>query len=197
LGVQNEGGKMLESRLELESIRNLSNFNKNHSVLEVINSNKENKDSWLKRAFKEEWPTMANHLLSCGISIGAATGFSHYAPEVFESDAVISGIATALDTAGYWGAMIPQLMYRDRKNMKNEEGKLDGKKMIKKAGEYLGYIGIIEGIYVVGRFLGQYYLQKHGWNPDVASAAIQLGATPLFTFVMPPIRYAIRQWSER
>jgi hypothetical protein len=140
---------------------------------------------------------MANHLVACGTAIGAATGFSHYAPEFLESDAAISGIATVLDTGGYWGAMILQLMYRDRKNLKDEDGKIDKRKMVKKAGEYLSYMGILEGIYVVGRFWGQYQLQKQGWDPATASATIQLGATAFFTFAFPPIRYAVRQWSEK
>jgi hypothetical protein len=158
---------------------------------------KETKSSWLKKAFKEEWPTMINHLVSCGISIGAATGFSYFAPEFIESNVAISGIATALDTFGYWGAMIPQLMYRDRAKIKNEKGELDKKKVAKKLGEYLGYMTVIEGVYVVGRFIGQYELQKHGWDPATASATIQIGATALFTFFLPPLRYAVRQWSEK
>src|SRR3989344_120885 len=157
----------------------------------------ENKDSWLKRAFKEEWPTMGNHLVACGTAIGAATGFSHYAPEFLDSDAAISGIATALDMGGYWGTMIPQLMFRDRKKLRDDEGKLDRKKVMKKAGEYLGYIGVLEGIYAVGRFWGQYQLQKQGLDPATASATIQLGATAFFTLAFPPIRYAVRQWSEK
>jgi len=157
----------------------------------------EKKDSWLRRAFKEEWLTMGNHLVACTTSIGAATGFSYYAPELLDSDAAISGIATTLDMAGYWGVLIPQLIYRDRKNLRDEDGTLNKKKMLKKAGEYLGLMGVIEGIYAVGRFWGQYELQKQGWDPVTASATIQTGATAFFTFALPPMRYAARKWSEK
>jgi len=157
----------------------------------------EDKDSWLKSAFKEEWPTMGNHLVACITAIGAATGFSNYAPRFLDSGAAISGIATALDMVGYWGTFIPQLRYRDRKKLKDDEGNLDRKKVMKKAGEYLGYMGLIEGIYAIGRFWGQYQLQKHGWDPATASATIQLGGTALFTFAFPLMRYAVRQWSEK
>jgi hypothetical protein len=157
----------------------------------------ETKDSWLKKAFKEEWPTMINHLASCGVAIGGATGFSYLAPKYIESDAAISGIATVIDMLGYWGTFIPQLMYRDREKVKNEKGELDKKKVAKKLGEYFGYMSIIEGVYAIGRFIGQYELQKHGWDPVTASATIQISATALFTFAFPPLRYAVRQWSEK
>jgi hypothetical protein len=153
--------------------------------------------SWVRRAYAEEWPTMGNHLVACGVAIGSASGFSHVAPELIESDAAISGIATVIDAASYWGTLLPQLIFRDRKKLKNENGDLDRRKIVKKAGEYLGYMGIIEGAYTAIRFAGQYALQKRGWDPGTASAAIQIGATALFTFALPPIRYAVRQWSEK
>jgi len=153
-------------------------------------------ESWLKKAFKEEWPTMGNHLIACGTAIGAATGFSHFAPELLESDAAISGIATALDMVGYWGVFLPQLFYRDRKKLKNDQGNYEFRKVAKKASEYLGYIGFLEGAYAIGRFFGQYYLQKQGWDPATASATIQFSATAFFTLALPPIRYRVRQWSE-
>lgn len=169
-----------------------------HEIMdENLEKKLENNDGFLKRAFKEEWPTMGNHLAACGVAIGAATGFSHYAPQFLDSDAAISGIATALDVGGYWGVLLPQLLYRDRNKLKDDDGKIDRKKVKKKLGEYLGLVGMIEGIYTVGRFLGQYYLQKKGWDPATASATIQLSATALFTLLLPPLRYAFRQWSEK
>lgn len=155
-----------------------------------------NKENWLKRVFREEWPTMGNHLVACAASIGAATGFSCFSKRFMESDAAISGIATALDFTGYWLAFLPQLLYRDRKKLKTESN-YDFRKITKKAGEYLSYIGFLEGGYQLGRFFGQYFLQKRGWDPATASATIQLSATAFFTFAFPSIRYAVRQWSER
>lgn len=167
------------------------------SNLEKTLDAENNSGNWIKKAFKEEWPTMGNHLLACGISIGAATAFSHFAPEFITSDAIISGGATFIDAAGYWGSFLPQLAYRDRGKMKDSEGNLDKKKVVKKLGEYLGYMGVIEGIYALGRFTGQYYLQKNGWTPEDASLAIQTTATALFTWALPPIRYLTKQWSEK
>ncbi|MFA5856405.1 MAG: hypothetical protein WC867_03540 [Candidatus Pacearchaeota archaeon] len=162
-----------------------------------VNINSKSEDSWIKKSFKEEWPTMGNHLVACASAIGLATGFSYYSKELIDSDAAISGIATVLDMAGYWGVFIPQLMYRDRNKLKNENGELDMKKVGKKAGEYLGYIGVIEGIYSCTRFLTQYFMQKNGIDPATASASIQVGATAFFTLAFPPIRYAVKQWSEK
>lgn len=88
--------------------------------------------NFLKESFKEEWPTMFNHLIASTVSISSATGFSYYAQTIMNSDALISGIATVLDFAGYWGTLIPQLAYRDREKFKNEEGKTDSKKLNKK-----------------------------------------------------------------
>ena len=154
-------------------------------------------EHWIKRAFRQEWPTMGNHLASAAIAIGAATGFSHVAPKIMESDALISGLATAIDSGSYWAAFLPQLLYRDRKKLRNENGNLDRKKVSKKLVEYLGYIGAIEAAYTTIRFTGQYLLQKEGWDPAAASASIQLGATAFFTAAWPLIRYGTRQWSER
>ncbi len=154
-------------------------------------------DCWLKKAFKEEWPTIGNHLISCGISIGSASGFSYLAPAFIESDAAISGIATAVDSVSYWGAFLPQLVYRDRKKLRDEAGRFDRQKVLKKATEYLGYIGFGEGSYALIRFFGQYLLQKKGWDPAAASASIQACGTIFFTFAIPPVRYAVRQWSEK
>jgi len=89
--------------------------------------------SWIKRSFKEEWPTMGNHLAACSVSIAAATGFSAVAPEILDSDAAISAIATGLDSIGYWGTLLPQFLYRDRNKIRNNEGELDGRKVKRKA----------------------------------------------------------------
>lgn len=154
-------------------------------------------ENWLKKAFKEEWPTMGNHLIACSTAIGSATSFSHYAPKFFDSDATISGMATVIDFIGYYGVLLPQLLFRDRKKLKDNEGKLSKRKVVKKFGEYFSYIGILEGLYTVGRFLGQYELQKRGWDPAAASLAVQLSGTVFFTVALPPLRYAVRQWSEK
>ena len=154
-------------------------------------------DSWLKKAFKEERPTIGNHLIACGVSIGSASSFSHFAPAFIDSDATISGVATAIDSVSYWSTFLPQLIYRDRKKLKDETGHFDSKKVLKKASEYLSYIGFGEGSYALIRFLGQYALQKKGWDPTIASVAIQACGTVFFTFAIPPVRYAVRQWSEK
>ncbi|RME51991.1 hypothetical protein D6783_06175 [Candidatus Woesearchaeota archaeon] len=157
----------------------------------------ETKERWLRKAFKEEWPTMANHVVACGIAVGAAAAFSHYAPHFLDSDAAISGIATALDMGSYWGTMILQLLYRDRKTLNDKNKKIKKKRRAKKAMEYVGYILLLEGLYALGRFWGQYHLQKQGWDPAIASATVQTSMAAFSTFAFPPLRYAMRQWSEK
>ncbi|MFC1710624.1 hypothetical protein ACFLZJ_00485 [Nanoarchaeota archaeon] len=147
----------------------------------------------IKKIFKEELPTMGNHLVAAAVATGAATGFSYLSKSFMESDAAISGIATGIDMASYWAAFLPQLMYRDRNEIKNEDGSFNKKKIVKKAVEYLSIVGIVEAIYAVSRFGAQYYLQKKGWEPEQAAFAIQLAATGIFTFLMPPIRYASKK----
>lgn len=154
-------------------------------------------DSWLKSAFKEEWSTMGNSLASCGVAFGAAVGFSHYSKSFLESDVAISTVATILDGGGYWGTMIPQLIWKDKKKLRDENRKLSGKKIFKKSLEYFGCIGVLDGIYVLSRFGVQYYLQREGHDPTTAATITQLGATALYTLGFPPIRYALRQWSEK
>lgn len=154
-------------------------------------------ESFLKKAFKEESTTMWNHLIACGTAIGASTGFSYIAPSIMKSDAEISGIATILDMTGYWGSFLPQLLYRDREKIKNNKGQLDKTKILKKTGEYLSYVGIVEGTYATLRFIGQYYLQKKGWDPATASFTIQMTGTVAFTVLWPILRYSTRKWSEK
>ena len=154
-------------------------------------------ESWLKRAFKKEWPTMINHVIAGIISTGAATGFSHVADNSIESDALISGAATAIDFGSYWGTFIPQLLYRDRNKLKLSDGRYSSEKIGKKTLEYASMMGVVEGIYFVGRFFGQYALQKRGWNPAAASATVQVTIGALFTLAYPPMRYALEQFSER
>src|SRR3989338_1717843 len=156
---------------------------------EDLESSISNDNGWLRRAFKEERSTMGNHLVASIASIGMATSFSYYASRFFHSDAIISGIATTCDIGGYWAVLLPQLLYKDRYRLNDNEGKLDRKKVAKKLGEYFAYAGIFEGFYVVGRFFGQYKLQKEGFDPAAASAIIQLSGTAFITLVFPPLRY--------
>ena len=153
-------------------------------------------EHWVKKAYREEWPTMGNHAIACASSVGLATAFSYLAPEYLDSDAAISGIATALDVAGYWSVFIPQLVYRDRKKLRDDEGKLSVKKTMKKVGEYASYIGLIEGAYATIRFTSQYLMQKNGIDPVSASLSIQMSAVAFFTGVWPLIRYGTKQLSE-
>ncbi len=162
-----------------------------------LESRVRNDSNWLRRAFKEERSTMGNHLAASIASIGMAACFSYYAPQFFHSDAIISGIATTCDIGGYWAVLLPQLLYKDRYKLNNNEGKLDRKKVVRKFGEYLTYAGIFEGFYIIGRFFGQYKLQKEGFDPAVASVIIQLSGTVFLTAAFPPLRYAVRQWSEK
>lgn len=154
------------------------------------------KEPWLKRAFKAEWPTMGNHLVSAGIATAAATGFAYVAPEFLDSDAAISGATTAVDVLSYWGTFLPQVAFRDRNEMKDSEGNFDKKKVTKKLGEYAGFVGATEVIYATVRSATQYFMQKNGWDPASATLAIQLGATAFFTGAFPPMRYAMSQLSN-
>ncbi len=155
------------------------------------------KESLIKRVFKEELPTIGNNLVSATFAIGARTGFSNYAPEFMESDAAISAVATAIDVGFYWVTFLPQLLYRDRNKIKDENGKINSKKLSKKLAEYDSMAGIVELMYATGSFTGQYLLQKNGVDPVNASLIIQRSSLPLFTAIIPFIRYGLRQWSEK
>ena len=158
--------------------------------------------SWMKRAFQQEKATIGNHLSSALVSMAAVLAFScsvkqaDYAADDTRN-AVIAGISTVIDVGTYWATLLPQLIYRDRDTVKDEDGTLNGYKMVKKAGEYLSYIGIVEGMYVVARSYGQYKLQQQGVDAATASFVLQSSMTAFLIFALPPLWYCLRQWSER
>lgn len=153
-------------------------------------------ESWLKRAFKEEWPTMFNHLVSAGGAMAASAGTS-YMLSKYNSDAAIVGVATAVDNFSYWAIFLPQLLYRDKDKLKNQNNQYSYSKIAKKAGEYLSLAGMVQVSYSGFRFFGQYLLQKEGWDPASAALTTQASATALFTFMLPITRFFVRQWSEK
>jgi len=164
---------------------------------DLQNRLEDRKENWLKRAYREEWPIMPIHVIASATAIGAAAGFSCLADNFIDSEAMVSAGATAVDATSYWATFLPQLLYRDRNKLRNDEGSLDRRKMLKKAGECLSYIGIAEAVYILGRFIGQYVLQRQGWDPATASATVQGTLSAFLTVTWPPIRYLGKQVWEK
>lgn len=151
----------------------------------------------VKRIWAEERKTMGNYLASAGLATVARMGFSYFADQSMESDAAISTIATAIDGATFWGTFIPQLVYRDKEALKDEVGKYVPKKVWKKVAEYGSMIGFMEAAYFVISSAAQFALQKKGMDPALASGVVIGSAIAFFSAALPPIRYGLRQWSER
>jgi len=164
---------------------------------ENLQDNLDQEEGLVKRIYKEERKTIKNYLISAGIATVARVGFSYFADNAIESDVAISSIATAIDMTSFWGTFIPQLVYRDKDKLKNEEGKYDPKRVWKKVAEYGSMVTVIEGIYAAASISAQYALQKNGLSPAAASATVIGSAIAFFSVALPPIRYALRQWSEK
>lgn len=150
--------------------------------------------SLLRRIFAEEWPTIGNHGISVGLSMSASAGFSHIAEG---SDMEIATSAALIDVVVYWGTLLGQFAWRDRKKIRDENNSLDGKKILKKITEYGVTGALLETTYLASRIYLQQRLQREGFDPATASATVQATLASLYTFALPPIRYALRQWSEK
>jgi hypothetical protein len=166
--------------------------------METELANQGNKEEGLvKRIWKEERKTMKNYLISAGVATAARLGVTYYADNSIDSDVTVASLATIVDMTSFWGTFIPQLVYRDKNKLKNDQGNYDSKKVLKKVAEYGSMVGIIEGAYAAASISSQYALQKNGMEPVAASAIVVGGAIAFFSVALPPIRYALRQWSEK
>ncbi len=158
----------------------------------------EPEESWLRKAYRQEWPAMPNILVSHFlVAMPAAAGASYIASKVLESNAAISGIATATDTVTFWTAYFPleRLIEKYRKRKDNEHH--DAPRRISRLAESAVFGLCMETAYIAMRFGGQYFLQKYGMEPAFASAAAQAGSISLFVLGGPLVRYALRQWPEK
>jgi len=97
--------------------RNTYKTNNFQIIMDIEEPALRQQESWLKRAFKEEWPTMGNHLVAAAVATTAATGISYISKHFMDSDAAISGLATVVDSTSYWSVFLPQLVWRDRKRL--------------------------------------------------------------------------------
>ncbi|MBS3127969.1 hypothetical protein J4410_02395 [Candidatus Woesearchaeota archaeon] len=157
----------------------------------------ESQQGLLRRIYTEEWATMGNHLTSVGISLGASAGFFAGAQDSFTSDIELAAATSLVDVSTYWISLVSQLAFRDRKKMRNSDGSFSFRSLGKKMGEY-GILSVfMETLYLVARTYAQCRLQKEGMDPTTASTIAQSTLAGAYTFILPPMRYALRQWSER
>jgi hypothetical protein len=154
------------------------------------------KESFLRRAFKQEWLTMGNRLISFGFAIGAAAGFSHFASNFTDSDEILTTGATIIDSTVFWGTLIPQLYFRDKKRLLSE-GKDISEIRKNKVKEYSVFATLMESSYLISRWLGQYSLQKINFEPATASLITQSTLLVLYTPAVPIIKYALSRFSEK
>ncbi|MFH1649673.1 MAG: hypothetical protein ABIA93_03935 [Candidatus Woesearchaeota archaeon] len=150
-------------------------------------------ETWLKRAYKKELPTMGNNLLAAGLSAGLTALVTRLAQNHgVSSEEAIAGIATATDLVTYNAALFGQLMFRDRKEIRDQNGRISVPMIARKAGEYLSFGASIFFSYGTLRGATQYVLQKAGVDPVHASLQTQAALTALYTGIMPPLRYALQ-----
>lgn len=148
---------------------------------------------WVKEAYKSEWPTLGNHLVSSVLSMGS----SAYVASCIDDPVVSSSLASVVDMGVYWGTFLPQLFYRDREQLKNKEGKICAKGNGFKFAEYSAMMCVMEGLYLAGRGYVQCRLQESGIDPSTASVVSQLGLSTFFTGVLPLVRYGLRELFEK
>jgi len=157
--------------------------------------NLENKiASYLKNTYSKEWPTMINNIVSAGISTGVTALTTYIAKKYFDvsSDEALTSISTVTDFGTYYSALFLQFAYRDRSDLKDENNRPNNSKIQKKIMEYASYFGILTATYTGARMITQYTLQKLGVDPVQASSITQISLTAIFTGLLPPLRYSIR-----
>ncbi|MBS3167987.1 hypothetical protein J4216_02600 [Candidatus Woesearchaeota archaeon] len=152
---------------------------------------------FVKESYKKDWPTMVNNLTSNGLSIFSASVASGICDNLEYSTETTTGIATLVDFAAFWGTFIPQLMYRDKEYLKDEKGNYSKNKIKAKAREYGSMFTLLEGTYLIARPLIQYYLDKKGLDPALASAVSQAGIITIYTALLPIIRTGIKKLSNK
>ncbi len=149
---------------------------------------------WIKNVYKKELPTMGNNLIATGGSLLATTFVTYFAQEKgINSEEALTAIATITDLTTYYLLFFGQLLYRDRKELLDNNERLKPKKVFKKVGEYFSLGATIFFSYGFLRSTAHYILQKKGIDPVTASTGIQIGLATLYTGVMPILRHTSKK----
>jgi len=155
-------------------------------------------ESWIKKAYQQEWATMGNNLVAAGTSLGITAAVTHLAQKYanIRSDEALILTATITDLSSYYVTLFGQFLYKDRNELKDECQKLSLRKVGRKLGEYGSFFGFLTAAYTGARMAMQYTLQKNDVDPVTASTITQIGLTGFFTGIMPMLRYGIKNvWS--
>ncbi len=152
------------------------------------------KGSWIKQAYRKEWPTMGNNVVAAVTSTGVTALVTHLAKRYFnvESDEALTLTATVTDLSTYYPVLFGQFLYRDRNDLKDSNDKVSLQKMGRKLGEYGSFFGVLTAAYTGARMVTQYLLQKMDVDPVTASTMTQVGLTGIFTGGLPMLRYSLR-----
>jgi len=151
-------------------------------------------ESWIKEAYKKEWPTMPNNIVAATTSIGVTALATHLAKEYFhiESDEVLTLTATVTDLSTYYTALFGQFLYRDKNELRDDKHNFSLRKIGRKLGEYAIFFGVLTTVYTGARMAAQYTLQKMDVDPVTASTVTQVGLTGIFTGGLPMLRYGLK-----
>ncbi|MDO8655863.1 MAG: hypothetical protein Q7K45_01375 [Nanoarchaeota archaeon] len=156
-------------------------------------------ESWIKKAYQQEWATMGNNLVAAGTSMGITAVVTHLAQKYgnVQSDEALILTATITDLSTYYITLFGQFLYKDRANLKDDRGELSLRKVGRKLGEYGSFFGVLTAAYTGARMAVQYTLQKNEVDPVTASTITQIGLTGFFTGVMPMLRYGMKNlWNS-
>jgi hypothetical protein len=153
------------------------------------------KEGFLKRAFKVKGKNVPHMLLSGGLAIAARYFYAKHAGEAGMSDEALAPMATLVDIGVFWGTYLPQIAYKERKEMK-EKGKYVVSKIAKKVVAFGGLFGQSEIFYTGISIALQYTFQKMEISPENASLMIQIPAVLFFSGAMPLMEYSSKVGSE-
>src|SRR3989338_5779218 len=94
-------------------------------------------ESWIKKAYQQEWATMGNNLVAAGTSLGITAAVTHLAQKYanIRSDEALILTATITDLSSYYVTLFGQFLYKDRNELKDECQKLSLRKVGRKLGE--------------------------------------------------------------
>lgn len=155
-------------------------------------------ESWIREAYRNEWPTMPNNLVAAATSTGITALVTYLAKEYFhiESNEALTLTATVTDLSTYYTVLFGQFCYRDRKDLTDEDSNFSLRKIGRKLGEYASFFGVLTAAYTGARMAAQYTLQKLDVDPVTASTVTQVGLTGIFTGGLPMLRYRLKNMWE-
>ncbi|MFH1064439.1 MAG: hypothetical protein V1729_05135 [Candidatus Woesearchaeota archaeon] len=152
--------------------------------------------TWVNEAFRKEWPTGINHAISFSVSVVAGSLVSYYASHNLDSAVAVSSLTVAADALGYWGTLLPQLIYRDRKYLrKNPEEQ--GGYWKRRAGEYASLMLLKQVSYVLWAVPTQTAGQIGGMDSVLANLVTKAVPSAIFAPFQIPLRYAAKNAADK